>query len=191
MEPLRSPANPLAIRARAFTLIKEHSFAVGDFTLASGQKSKFYLDMKPSMFHPESSGLLAELVLQKLEGIPVDYIGGLEMGAVPLVATVSMLSQQKGRPIPGFFVRKQVKDHGTKKRVDAVKDLRGKNVVILEDVTTTGGSAMEAVDAVEQQGGKVIMVLTIVDRGAGAKEFYAEKNLRFDWLFRLEEFQAA
>jgi len=191
MEPLPSPANRLSLRAKAFALIKDRSFAIGDFTLASGQKSKFYLDMKPSMFDPEGAGLLAELVFQKLEGVAVDYIGGLEMGAVPLVATVSMLSQQKGRPIPGFFVRKQVKDHGTKKRVDAVKDLRGKSVVILEDVTTTGGSAMEAVDAVEQQGGTVVMVLTIVDRGAGAKEFYAEKNLRFDWLFRLEEFLAA
>lgn len=191
MEPLRSSANTLSLRARAFALVKDRSFAVGDFTLASGQKSKFYLDMKPTMFDPEGSGLLAELVLQKLEGVAVDYIGGLEMGAVPLVATVSMLSHQKGRPIPGFFVRKQVKDHGTRKRVEAASDLRGKNVVILEDVTTTGGSAMEAVDAVEQAGGKVVMVLTIVDREAGAREFYAEKKIRFDWLFRLEEFLAA
>jgi orotate phosphoribosyltransferase len=191
MEPARSSATALTLRAKAFALIKERSFAIGDFTLASGQKSKFYLDMKPTMFHPEGAGLLAELVLQKLENVAVDCIGGLEMGAVPLVTAVALVSQQKGRPLEGFFVRKQVKDHGTRRRVEAIKDLRGKNVVILEDVTTTGGSAMAAVEAVEQEGGKVAMVLTIVDRGAGAKEFYAAKNLRFEWLFRLDEFLAA
>ena len=87
-------------------------------------------------------------------GRKADCVGGLEMGAVPLIAPVAMRSPDFGRRLPGFFVRKAVKDHGTKKRVDGA-DIAGKTVVILEDVTTTGGSAMDAVKAVQEAGAKV------------------------------------
>src|SRR5262249_56578675 len=92
--------------------------------------------------------LLAELILQELQSVKADCIGGLEMGAVPLIAPVAMRSPDFGRRLAGFFVRKMVKDHGTKKRIDGA-DIAGKTVVILEDVTTTGGSAIEAVNALE------------------------------------------
>jgi orotate phosphoribosyltransferase len=181
----------MSTRGKAFNLIKALSFTLGDFTLASGAKSKYYLDMKPTMFNPEGATVLAKLVLERISGLPVDLVGGLEMGAVPLIAPINMISYEMGRPIPGFFVRKQVKDHGTKKLIEAADDMRGKNVVILDDVTTTGGSAMIAVDAVKAAGANVLLVLSIVDREEGATEFYAKAGVPFDRLFTTSDFMGA
>lgn len=192
MQPMRVPTNKLSARARAFELIKQRSFARGRYVLVSGKETNYYLDMKPTMFHPEGATLLAELVLQRIEDLSVDYIGGLEMGAVPLVASVSTVSHGEERPVLGFFVRKDIKGHGTKKRVEALAgSLQGKNVVILEDVTTTGDSAMSAVKAAQDEGAHVVLVLSIVDREEGAAEFYRKAGIPFDWLFRASEFLAS
>ena len=181
-----------SVRARAFDIIKERSFGRKRTMLVSGRESHFYFDMKPTMFHPEGAALLPELILQKLAGLKVDYIAGLEMGAVPLIVAVTMLSHQKGRPIPGFFVRKNVKDHGSKKLIDGITgSVEGKNVVVLEDVTTTGKSAMAAVDAVKAAGGHVVLVLTLVDREEGATENFKALGLTFDWVYTASEFLAA
>jgi orotate phosphoribosyltransferase len=186
-----SPANKLDARVDAFRKILELSFKRGKFVLASGQESEFYLDLKPTMFNPEGASLLAQLVFDRIKDLPVDYIGGLELGAVPIVTTVAMLSAPTPWPIPGFFVRKAVKDHGTKRLVEAVKDLSGKNVVILEDVTTTGGSAMQAIVAARAVGANVILVLSVVDRGEGASEFFRQQGIAFQWLFHMQDFIAA
>ena len=176
-------------RDKLFTLLKERAFRRGRIVLASGRESDFYFDMKPAMLDPDGANLLAELVLQQIQDVKADCIGGLEMGAVPLIAPVAMRSVEFGRRLPGFFVRKAVKDHGTKKRVDGT-DIAGKTVVILEDVTTTGASAMDAVKAVEEAGAKVALVLSILDRGEGAAELYADAGIPFKSLFRAEEFLA-
>lgn len=181
---------PLGLRSRLFTLLKERAFKRGRVVLASGRESDFYFDMKPAMLDPDGASLLAELILQQLQDVKADCIGGLEMGAVPLIAPVAMRSPDFGRHLPGFFVRKAVKDHGTKKRVDGA-DIAGKTVVILEDVTTTGGSAMDAVKAVGEAGAKVALVLSILDRGEGAAELYAGAGIPFKSLFRAEEFLAS
>jgi orotate phosphoribosyltransferase len=133
----------IELRNKLFMLLKERAFRRGKVVLASGRESDFYFDMKPAMLDPDGAALLAELILQELQGVEAECVGGLEMGAVPLIASVAMKSLDYGRHLQGFFVRKAVKDHGTKKRVDGA-DIAGKSVVILEDVTTTGGSAMEA-----------------------------------------------
>jgi len=176
-------------RDKLFAILKERAFCRGKVVLASGRESNFYFDMKPAMLDPNGANLLAELILQELQGLKADCIGGLEMGAVPLIAPVAMRSPDFGRRLAGFFVRKTVKDHGTKKRIDGA-DITGKTVVILEDVTTTGGSAMEAVKAVEDAGGKVALVLSILDRGEGAADLYAKAGVPFKSLFRAEEFLA-
>ena len=178
------------LRERLFTLLKERAFRRGRIVLASGRESDFYFDMKPAMLDPDGAALMAELILQQLQDVTADCIGGLEMGAVPLIAPVAMRSVAFGRRLPGFFVRKAVKDHGTKKRVDGA-DIAGKTVVILEDVTTTGGSAMDAVKAVTEAGAKVALVISILDRGEGAAELYAKAGIPFTSLFRAEEFLAA
>jgi orotate phosphoribosyltransferase len=190
MEPLRFPVDKISIRGKAFRIIKEKAWFEGDFVLASGKRSKYYLDMKPAMFSPEGSNVLARLVFEKIRDLPVDYVGGLEMGAVPLIGPINMISYDSSRPIPGFFVRKQVKDHGTMKLIEAVDedDLKGKNVVILDDVTTSGCSAMIAVDAVKTKGAKVLLVLSIVDREEGATEFFAGKDIPFERLFKTSDF---
>jgi orotate phosphoribosyltransferase len=177
----------LDLRNQLFDLIKERSFRRGSFNLASGKQSAYYFDSKPTMLHPEGARLLAELIFDELRGVKADCVGGLEMGAVPLIAPVVMRSFEAGRPLLGFFVRKAPKDHGTKQRIEGL-DVAGKTVVILEDVTTTGGSAMQAVEEVRAAGGTVGLVLSILDRGEGAAELYATAGVPFKSLFRAEEF---
>ena len=177
-------------RNRLFMLLQARAFQRGKVILASGKESEYYFDMKPAMLDPDGAELMAELILDELKGIDADAVGGLEMGAVPLIAPVAMKSPTYGGYLPGFFVRKAVKDHGTKKRVDG-DDIAGKAVVILEDVTTTGGSAMDAVKAVEDAGATVSLVISILDRGEGAAELYAEAGVPFKSLFTADEFLAA
>jgi len=124
-----------------------------------------------------------------MEGLKVDYVGGLAIGAVPLVASIIMLSHQRGRPIPGFFVRPEVKDHGTKRRIEGTSEsLAGKNVVIVEDVTTTGGSATAAMDAAAAEGARIVLVLSVVDRLEGAAEHFKARGIPFRAIYTADEF---
>jgi orotate phosphoribosyltransferase len=178
------------LRNKLFMLLRERAFKRGRVVLASGKESDYYFDMKPAMLDPDGAGLMAELILHEIQGVTADAVGGLEMGAVPLIAPVAMKSPDFGRYLPGFFVRKAVKDHGTQKRIDG-NDIAGKSVVILEDVTTTGGSAMDAVKVVEAAGAKVALVISILDRSQGAAELYAKAGVPFKSLFKAEEFLAS
>jgi orotate phosphoribosyltransferase len=194
MEPGRLTEDLIALRCRAFELIKQRSFQRRDVVLSSGKRSNYYLDLKPTMLNPEGAGLLCELIFPRLtKDVPVHYVGGLAMGAVPLMSALTVFSFFRGRPMPAFFVRKEVKAHGTRRLVEGVADgeLRGKNVVILEDVTTEGTSALAAVNAAREVGANVVSVLTIVDREAGAAELFAREGVSFDALFRASEFLAA
>jgi len=178
-------------RARLRDIIHARSFGLGEVTLASGRKSDFYFNLKPTMFDPEGAALLAELTFDALKGERVDYVGGLEMGAVPIAGAIAQLSFLRGQPIAALFVRKQAKDHGAKLNVEGLakgETLKGKRVVIVEDVTTTGGSAMKAVDAVREAGGEIAFVLTMVDREEGANETFKAAGLRFRALFKAAEF---
>jgi orotate phosphoribosyltransferase len=181
----------LDARARALEIIKERSYREGDFVLASGKRSKFYLDLKRTMFDPEGASLLAELIIDHISdsGVKVDLVGGLAMGAVPLVSTVAMLSLNKGKRLPGFVVRKETKDHGTQGLLESAEGPAGKNVVILDDVTTTGESAMLAVEAARKAGANVVLVLAVVDREEGAAALYKAEGIPFQSVFRLKEFQ--
>jgi len=179
-----------AARDRAFEIIRTKSFARGTFVLTSGKESSFYLDMKPSMFDPEGANLISQMILDRIEGLNADFVAGLEMGAVPIVVSVTTLSYAR-KPLPGFFVRKAAKDHGTRRKIEAAGDLTGKRVVILDDVTTTGGSAMKAAEAVTEAGGTVVLVLSVVDREEGAEAFYKERGIPFASLFKVGEFLAA
>jgi orotate phosphoribosyltransferase len=138
-------------RRRLIEVVRARSFSSGgEIKLVSGRTSSFYFNMKPTMLDAEGAHLIATLILDALEGSKVDLIGGLEMGAVPLATAVAVASHARGRPLQAFFVRKQAKEHGAKKLVEGLapsESLAGKRVVILEDVTTTGGSAMKAIEA--------------------------------------------
>lgn len=178
-------------RARLADIIRTRSFGRGDITLASGRKSNFYFNLKPTMLDAEGASLLAELTLDALISEKVDYVGGLEMGAVPIAGAIAQLSFMRGHPIQAFFVRKKPKEHGAKLTVEGLargESLQGKRVVIVEDVTTTGGSALKAVEVVREAGGDVAFVFTMVDREEGAAETFKEAGLAFRSLFQAAEF---
>jgi len=190
----RDRALPLSIsasRARLAKIIAKRSFGRGEITLASGRKSDFYFNLKPTMFDPEGAALLAELTYDALKDDNLDYIGGLEMGAVPLAGAIAQLSWLKGRPLAAFFVRKKPKEHGAKLLVEGLakgETLQGKRVVIVEDVTTTGGSAIKAVESVREAGGDVVLAFTMVDREEGAAETFKAAGIPFRALFKAGEF---
>jgi orotate phosphoribosyltransferase len=143
------------------------------------------------MLDPEGAALLAELTFDALKDDNLDYIGGLEMGAVPIAGSIAQISWLKGHPIAAFFVRKKPKEHGARLAVEGLakgETLQGKRVVIVEDVTTTGGSAIKAVDAVRDAGGEIALVFTMVDREEGASENFAQVGVPFRSLYKASEF---
>jgi orotate phosphoribosyltransferase len=180
-------------RSRLVEIVKRRSFSTGsDIKLASGRSSTFYFDMKPTMLDPEGAHLIAGLILDALEGAQVDMVGGLEMGAVPLAAAVAAASHARGRPLPAFFVRKQAKEHGARKLVEGLapgETLEGKRVVVLEDVTTTGGSASKAIEALKAQGAVIDRVITVVDRLEGAAETFRAAAIPFTPLLTAADFR--
>jgi orotate phosphoribosyltransferase len=186
-----SPSVSTSSRARLADIIRTRSFGRGEITLASGRKSDFYFNLKPTMLDPEGAALLAELSYEALKDEKIDYIGGLEMGAVPLAGAIAQLSWMKGNPIAAFFVRKKPKEHGARLAVEGLakgESLKGKRIVIVEDVTTTGGSAIKAIEAVKDSGGEVVMVLTMVDREEGASANFKEAGLTLRTLYTATEF---
>ncbi len=188
------PANSAAKRSRLIAIVKERSFQEGpEMSLASGKTSTFYFNMKPTMLDSEGAHLIASLILDTLDGVEADLVGGLEMGAVPIAACVTTLAHQRGRRLRAFFVRKQAKEHGTKSLIEGLapgEAMVGKKVVIVEDVTTTGGSSIKAAEAVRQAGGEIVRVVTIVDRLDGAAESFARAGLPFSALLTLADFRA-
>ncbi|MFL5040110.1 MAG: orotate phosphoribosyltransferase [Xanthobacteraceae bacterium] len=181
-------------RAELLELIRQRSFGRGKIKLASGRESDFYFDLRPTTLHPAGATHIGDMIIEALEGIAVDYVGGLAMGAIPIATAASMAGHRRGRKIGAFFVRKKAKEHGERKLVEGLpkgETLCGKNVVIVEDVTTTGGSALQAVDAVQAEGAIVVLVLTIVDRLEGASDNFATQRLPFRSLFTADEFLTA
>lgn len=191
-EPARRTGAEIAERRRELAeLIRERSFGRGKIKLASGRESDFYFDLRPTTLHPAGATCIGEMIVDALAGMEVDYVGGLEMGAVPIATAVAIASHRGGRELGAFFVRKKPKDHGAKKLVEGLpkgETLRGKNVVVVEDVTTTGGSSLQAVAALREESANVVLVLTIVDRQEGAVENFAAAGVPFRALFTAEEF---
>ena len=177
-------------RERLRRIIEEKSLMTGkSFTLSSGKTSRFFVNLKQTMLDPEGSNLLADLILDVLEEQGIRNFGGLEMGAVPLVASVCTKSH--GRfPVNTFFVRKQVKDHGAAKLIDGhLED--GAEVLIVDDVVTTGRSAMQAVEAARARGCRVSKILAIVDRQEGGRENLENEGLELISLFTRGDFPLA
>lgn len=188
MDNVRDMSSPSGLRQEAYDLIRERSFKLGKRKLSSGKESNHYFDMKRSMLDPRGAYLLAQMIYDRLPATRVDYIGGLELGAVPLTGALAMYSEMNGRPIPGLIVRKKAKEHGTENLIENVDDLTGKNIVVVDDVTTTGESAMKSIRALRERGATVVLVISILDREEGAPELYAREGLAFSPLFKASEF---
>jgi len=157
-----------------------------DFVLVSGRSSNFFFDMKKTMFDPEGAALLADLLFDKIDTADVDYIGGLETGAIPIIAALCARSWPQ-KPIKGFFVRKEIKGHGTDQRIDGLLE-PGSKVILFEDVTTTGGSTMQAVNQARQLGCDILKIISVVDRLEGAEENFRAAGLDFEALFTWRDF---
>lgn len=159
-------------RQRLVALLRELSFERKKVVLASGRESDFFIDCKQTVLTAEGHALAGELMFQALSELPeCDAVGGVELGGCPLASAVSLVSFQKGRPLPALYVRKQQKDHGSAKLVEGDKALRpGLRVALLEDVITTGGSSLKAVKSLEAVGAKVVGILALVDRQEGGAE---------------------
>jgi orotate phosphoribosyltransferase len=167
---------------RLLEIIRQKSFLRGQFKLASGAVSEYYLDMKPTCFDPEGASLIAEIICGMLaQDRDANAIGGLELGAVPIVAAVCARSWPN-HPINGFVVRKEKKGHGTDQKIDG-NFTPGSKVVLIEDVTTKGGSVMQAVRAVRGQGAEIKRIITIVDRLEGAEDNLKKEGLALAAIF--------
>ena len=179
-------------RQRLRDIIAAKSLLSGSFTLASGKPSGYFFDMKKTMFDPEGASLVGELLCDLLAGdSETKAVGGLEMGAVPIAAAASAVSALTDSPVHAFFVRKQPKEHGAKLLIEGLmkgESLEGKRVAVIEDVTTTGGSAMKAVEAAKDAGAEVALVFTMVDRQEGATENFQQAGIKFVSLFTADEF---
>lgn len=160
-------------------LFETGAVKTGEFVLSSGKKSDFYIDCRKVTLHPQGAKLIGKIILEKIKGLKVDAIGGLTLGADPITSAVVTLSN-----LPGFIVRKKEKEHGTKQKIEGLIEPEW-NVVIVEDVTTTGASALQAIEAVEEIGAKVVKVISVVDREEGAAE--ALKNYNFDPIIKKSE----
>ena len=176
---------------RLVDLVRELAFIDGGsddaFTLASGRQSRWFFDTKPVMMHPEASHLIGELLNIRMDEMGADFVGGLELGAVPLTAiAVTMSPKESTRR--GFMVRKEPKGRGGRKTnnppgIEGSSLSSGGKVVIVEDVTTTGGSAIKAVQRIHNDTDcEVIGVISIVDREEGAKEAFAAAGINFESL---------
>jgi orotate phosphoribosyltransferase len=180
-----------AQRARLLALLKQLSYEEREVTLASGQKSNFYIDCKQTVLTAEGHFLVGSLFGRILatRAPEVEAIGGVSVGADPLASAASTLSFVAGRPLPAFYVRKEAKGHGTAAFIEGTKSLRtGMSVAIVEDVVTTGGSALKAIGRAREYGLKVGIILGIVDREEGGREVL-EKEAPLVTLFRRRDFR--
>jgi orotate phosphoribosyltransferase len=177
--------------AKLFEIIRTRSFRRGKFTLASGRESELYFNLKPTMMSPAGALGSARALLARIWPENPDYVGGLEMGAVPVIAALAALSEAEGRPVKPFFVRKQPKGHGTMDLIEGLaadESLDGKRVLVIDDVATSGGSILKAVDAVVALGAKVDAALVLIDREEGATEALNPRGIRLLSVFKGSEF---
>ena len=165
--------------------LKEDCYKKGDYTLSSGQKSEHYVNCKPVTLTGHGLTITAMMLLEHVE-TPV--VAGLTLGADPLVSGVAVCSALDGRLVDALIVRKEPKGHGTGAWIEGPEFPEGTKVTVLEDVTTTGGSAIKAVEKLREAGYVVERVVTIVDRQEGAIEAMATANLELRRLFTIEDF---
>lgn len=170
-------------------LLGEHALRFGNFTLASGKTASYYLDCRHLTLHPRGANVIAAGILQRLLALPElpDAVGGMAIGADPITASVVVLAGQQDLPLLGFMVRKEPKGHGTGRQVEGpVRP--GQRVVIVEDVITSGGSALAAVKAAREFGLEVLGVIGIIDRLAGGREAFAAEGVPLDTLLTVRDF---
>jgi orotate phosphoribosyltransferase len=173
------------MKARLIEILKERSVRTGTFTLASGKTSDLYVDARQTTLSPEGSTVIAKMILERLHPDVVG-VGGPVTGADPMTGAIVTHSFLDGRPLHGFMVRKEPKGHGMQRYIEGPVE-KGNRVVIVEDVTTTGGSSLLAIDRAVEFGLKVERVITVVDRLAGAAEAFAARGIPLEPLVTIRD----
>jgi orotate phosphoribosyltransferase len=176
------------LRNKLLDLFCQLAYQEGDFVLSSGQRSSYYINGKEVTLHPQGALAIGRILLSLL---PPDTqaVAGLTLGADPIVTAVTVVSAYEHRPIPALIIRKEAKGHGTRAYIEGPNLPEGANVVVLEDVVTTGQSAMKAVERLRAATYTVNQVISLVDRKQGGAEFYESVRLKFQAVLTIEEIQ--
>ena len=181
----------LELKRRLARLLVEKSYREGDFVLASGRRSDYYFDCRVTALHAEGSWLIGTLFNYMLSEMDIKGVGGMTMGADPLVAATTVISHEQGRPLHGLLVRKEAKGHGTGQFVEGLGNFStGDRVAMLEDVVTTGGSLLKACDRIRDAGLSIVAVCAILDREEGGREKLREAGYDLLALFTRAELVA-
>ena len=176
------------VKQQLLDLICTDAYKEGDFVLSSGQKSNYYINGKLVTLHPQGGQMVGQVMLDYLDDSVVG-VGGLTLGADPIVTAVSVVAAYEGRSITPLIVRKEAKGHGTRAYIEGPALADHSNVVILEDVVTTGQSAMKAIVCLREAGYSVNQVIALVDRQQGGSEHYAQENINFKAVYTISEIQ--
>ena len=177
-------------RQRLKEILLEKSYRKGEFTLTSGKTSDFYIDVKQTSLSAEGSYLCGKLILDLMlkADNPIQAVGGMTLGADPLVSAVSVVSHLEKHPVPAFIVRKEAKGHGTGNYIEGLSNMpEGGTVTLLEDVVTTGGTLVKVIKRVEDAGFIVGQVITVVERQEGGVEVLAKAGYKLESLFTREQ----
>lgn len=176
-------------REALLKILKALSYEEGEFILKSGKKSTFYIDARETALNPEGMYLTGAIMYKMVREIPeIGAVGGVSVGADPLVCAVVLNAYALKDNLAGFFIRKEPKGHGRNLWIEGAKNLRqGMDVIILEDVVTTGGSSLKAIEVTEKEGYKVVGVIALLDRLDGGKEAIESKGYSFKSIFNLND----
>ena len=177
-----------AVRQELLNLFCQVAYQEGDFVLSSGQRSSYYINGKQVTLHPLGAVAIGRILLPLLP-LDTEAVAGLTLGADPIVSAVSVVSAYENRSLPALIVRKEAKGHGTMAYIEGPTLREGAKVVVLEDVVTTGQSAMKAVERLRVAGYTVNTVVSLVDRQQGGAEFYQSMGLKFEVVFNITDIQ--
>lgn len=185
---LNAATDLVAVRQFLLDLFCQLAYKEGDFVLSSGQRSSYYINGKQVTLHPQGALAVGRLLLSQL---PMDTqaVAGLTLGADPIVSAVSVVSAYENRPLPALIIRKEAKGHGTMAYIEGPTLPQGAKVVVLEDVVTTGQSALKAVERLREAGYIVEHIISLVDRQQGGAELYQSVGLKFEATFSILEIQ--
>jgi orotate phosphoribosyltransferase len=176
------------LRQKLLDLFCQLAYQEGDFVLSSGQRSSYYINGKQVTLHPQGAVAVGRLLLSMLPE-NTEAVAGLTLGADPIVSAVSVVSVYENRPLPALIIRKEAKGHGTMAYIEGPTLPEGANVVVLEDVVTTGQSALKAVERLQAAGYTVDTVISLIDRLQGGAELYQSAGLKFAALFTITDLQ--
>ncbi|GAB6274387.1 MAG: orotate phosphoribosyltransferase [Peptococcaceae bacterium] len=171
-----------------YKLVKERSFKFGKFILSSGKESNYYFDGKQVTLHPLGAYALAKVIIEKIKDENIDAVGGPTIGADPIVGSLAPVCYLEGLNLKLFIVRKATKEHGEKRLIEGPKLLPSDRVAILDDVLTTGGSILKAIEAVKDIGCLVVKIIVLVDRLEGGTEKIENMGFKMDSIFTLRDF---